>query len=149
MQIHTRDAFVTTVHLPIVLHARCIVSRHIFSLSGSLRLLQLTLIYQFVVITRIFRLDFITVGEDDIIYAKSNLMIMILKRKFEILQELQQYVIDDVLYLSNFCCRHVNTNHQLSLTLWMSDDTESQKSVFKNFNNLLTEKNSMHCEIKP
>ena len=90
---------------------RCIVSGHIFSLSGSLRRLQFFLMYQPVVIIRIFPLDFITVGEDDITYVKSNLMIMILNWKFEILQELQHYVIDDVLYLSNLCCRHVNTNH--------------------------------------
>ena len=111
VQIHTRDTSVTTVHLPIVLNARCIVSSHLFSLSGSLRLLQFVLMYQLVVIIRIFRLDFITVGEDDITCAKSNLMIMILNRKFEILQELQHYVIDDVLHLPNLSCRHVNTNH--------------------------------------
>ena len=111
VQIHIRDTSVTTVHLPIVLNARCIVSSDLFSMSGSLRLFQFVLMYLLVVIMRIFRLDFITVGEDDITYTKSNLMIMILNREFGILQELQHYVIDDVLYLSNLCCRNVNSNH--------------------------------------
>ena len=33
--------------------------------------------YQLVVVMRIFRLDFTLVGEDDITYAKSNLMVEI------------------------------------------------------------------------
>ena len=69
VQIHTRDASVTTVHLPIALNARCIVSSHLFCLSGSLRLLLFVLMCQLFVITRIFRLDFITVGEDGITYV--------------------------------------------------------------------------------
>ena len=113
VQIHTRDASVTTVHLSIALNARCIVSSHLFSLSGSLRLLLFVLMCQLVVIIRIFRLDFITVGEDDITYAQSNFMMMILNVKFEILQE--HYVVDDVLYLSNVYCRYLTTNHYLSL----------------------------------
>ena len=109
VQMHTRDASVTTVHLPIALNVRCIVSSHLFSLSGSVRLLLFVLMCQLVVIIRIFRLDFITVGEDDITYTKSIFMIMILNGKSEILQVL--YVVDDVLYLSNVYCRHLIVNH--------------------------------------
>ena len=42
VQINKRDTFNMTVNLPIVLHARSIVSSHFFSLYESLRLLQLT-----------------------------------------------------------------------------------------------------------
>ena len=146
VQIHTRDASVTTVHLPIALNVRCIVSSHLFYLSGSLRLLLFVLMCQLVVIIRIFRLDFITVGEDDITFAKSNFMIMILNGKFEILQE--HYVIDDVFVFLKCLLSTLNNQSLAFAALWMFDDTGSRKNFFfskKNNSSIIFTKKSSNA----